>query len=68
MPPDRKALALIKQNHIRNNELSPFRRGLIVGSAWAGAKPAYITEAMSLAKSTIKNTIKLNPLRNEGES
>jgi hypothetical protein len=51
-------------------ELTPYQRGLIVGVASSGTKPAQIAKRHKLSRDTIKSnlTLRLDPERKDGES
>ena len=68
MPPQHRALANLSLNTVHNHELSLYKRGLIAGGAWAGARPAYIAQAFDFARFDCQNTLNLDPLRDDRES
>ena len=55
-------------NVTRGPELSPFARGKIVGAAQMGSNPSRIAAIQNLSRSTIRNTLRLNHERNDGQS
>ena len=67
MPQPRKPLGVINGNIKKRKELTPFKRGQISGARLAGATPAKIAEAFNMPNSTIRTTLLLEPLRNNGE-
>jgi hypothetical protein len=55
-------------NERRGPKLTPYQRGLIVGAAGSGAKPAQLAKQYKLSRDTIKSTLCLNPECKDGES
>ncbi|KAF8851277.1 hypothetical protein BDZ45DRAFT_808476 [Acephala macrosclerotiorum] len=64
----RRPLGPINSNIIPHKDLSPYIRGKIMEKLEEGKKPAHIAKELKIAKSTIRDTIKNDPLRNEGAS
>ena len=52
----------------RGPELTPYQRGLIVGAASLGKKPTGIAGQYKLPLETVKSTLRLDLVRNEGQS
>jgi hypothetical protein len=55
------------RNARRGPELTPYQRGLIVGAASLGKKPTRIARQYKLPLETVKSTLRLNLVRNEGQ-
>jgi hypothetical protein len=51
----------------RGPELTPYQRGLIVGAASLGRKPTGIAGQYKLPLETVKSTLRLNLVCNEGQ-
>ena len=68
MCPPRRPFGVISANIDRRKELSPYMRGRIVGQHDKGAIPAEISRELQVPDSTVRRTIFLDPLRDEGYS
>jgi hypothetical protein len=68
MPPSRTPLGYISGNRFKGCEISPDIRGKVMGKASRGRNFYQITHDLGLDRSTVKYTIKQDPLRNEGSS
>lgn len=68
MPPIRRPLASISSNRLPKCQLSPYQRGQILGKQSEGATPTKIAHDLNLDRSTVRYTIAVDPLRNEGKS
>jgi hypothetical protein len=68
MPPLRTPLQDISSNRLSREHLSPYIRGRVIGMSAEGASSSKIARHLDLAESTIKYTIKIDPLRIEGFS
>jgi len=66
MPPNRKALGPISGNIQKRRELTPYERGKIAAAAELGLRKAEIQAVYNHPESTIRKTISLDPLRNQG--
>lgn len=64
----RTPLASISSNRRRNQELSPYQRGLLVGAASAGASAAKISKTTNLSISTVRYTLFTDSSRHNGAS
>ena len=61
-------MGIISGNIDKRKELSPYMCGRIIGEYEKGARPAEISKVLQIADSTIRDTISLDPLRDEGYS
>ena len=68
MSTPRRPLGPIHPNRIQRKELTPCKRGQIVGVAKVGAKPTAIAKALKTTKSTVKTTLHRDPIRTNGVS
>jgi len=69
MPPIRTPLRNIDSNHrTRGPELTPYQRGIIIRYRNASSSPREIEVELGLSRSTIRTTLKIVPLRDEGKS
>jgi len=68
MTTPRRVLGPISGNIQKRKELSPYVRGKIIGARLASATPTQMSQQLNLHDSTIRTTIKRDPLRNNGES
>jgi hypothetical protein len=68
MATPRRPLQEISSNSTIRKELSPYQRGILVGASRAGAKLSEISQALSIPKSTIYNTLKIDLERDNGKS
>ena len=68
MPPERTALGSISGNSRRGPDLSPFQRGQISGMKTNGATPTQISKRLKFPISTVRSTIGLEHLREDGAS
>ena len=68
MPPNRKVLGPISGNIQKRRELTPYERGKIAAAAELGLRGAEIKAAYNHPESTIRKTISLDLLRNQGTS
>jgi transposase len=66
--PKRRVLSEISGNAIHRKELSPATRGKIIGKAEEGASQRKISRDLTIAKSTIADTIKHAPERQHQQS
>ena len=64
MPTNRKVLGVISSNIKKRPDLTPYNRGKIVSAAEWGISPSAIATKLELPNSTVRNTLKLDPLRN----
>ena len=64
----RRVLAELDTNITPRKDLSPFVRGIIVGQALEGRKPARIAKELNIPDSTVRDTIEKTLLRNDGFS
>ena len=49
-------------------ELTPSKRNKLVGASLFGATPTQISRATKIPLSTVKDTLRLNPVRHKGHS
>jgi DNA-binding transcriptional MerR regulator len=68
MPPQRRPLAPLNNDRIRNNELGIHRRGQIEGLRNIGLPMATISRVLDIPKSSVQYTIGLSPQRLNGAS
>ena len=64
----RRPLGELSTNITPFNDLSLYIRGKIVGKAEEGKKPTEITKELKVPDQTVRDTLKLDLLRNEGAS
>ena len=64
----RTPLGPISSNRIINKELTPAKRGIIIGRYAEGATATSIARTENVPRSTVYDTIKLIPLRDNQES
>jgi len=64
----RRPLQEISSNSTIRKELSPYQRGILVGASRASAKFSEISQALSVPKSTVHDTLKVDPERDNGKS
>jgi len=51
-----------------SSELTPFKRGVVIGYAGAGVRASQIAIALNLPKSTVRDTLRNAPQRPQGFS
>ena len=68
MPPQRTPLGLSSGNRLPGHELSPYTRGQIIAYRKAGFAPLEIALCVNESPSTVKYTISVDALRNNGET
>jgi transposase len=68
MPPKRRPLGEISRNVQKRKELDPFTRGQIIGASKCGISTSAIGKRLSIPRTTVRDTLSLNQLRNNGES
>jgi transposase len=68
MAPKRTPLGPINSNKIRKKELTPYKRGQVIGASLFGHTPRVIAETLKEPESTVRTTLKSDAQRNEGES
>jgi len=68
MPPSRTPLGCISGNRFKGCEITPYICGKVMGKASHGRNSYQIALDLGLDRSTVKYTIKQDPLRNEGSS
>lgn len=68
MPPQRRPLGTISSNHLPQKHFSPYARGVISGKASEGATPTKIAKDLKIDRETVRRTIKLESIRDEGKS
>ena len=68
MATPRRPLQEISSNSTIRKELSPYQRGILVRASRAGAKLSEISQALSIPKSTIYDTLKIDLERDNGKS
>jgi hypothetical protein len=68
MPPQRNPLGSISGNRQKNQWISPYMRGKVMGCVLKGATPAEIAMGLNLERGTVRYTIAMDPLRHEGHS
>ena len=68
MPTPRRPLGVIDGNIKKRQELTPYKRGQLVGARIAGAKLTDIIDVFDILKSTVKYTLRHDPVRNDGAS
>ena len=59
---------MISSNIAKKPLLTPFQRGKLVGAAEIGLSPAEIARTFNRPDSTVRNTLKIDRLRNEGNT
>ena len=64
----RRALAPISGNIPHHKELTPYKRGVVVGFNLAGVTVSLITIALNLPESTVQDTLRNAPQRPQGLS
>ena len=64
----RRPLGELSSNIVPNSDLSLYIRGKIIAKAEEGKRVAHIARELNIPDSTVRDTIKLDPLRNEGYS
>ena len=64
----RRPLAPIHNNRVQKKELTPYKRGQIVGAAKLGGKPAKIAKVLKTTLSTVRTTLRRASIRTNGES
>src|SRR5688572_22658450 len=68
MPQPRTPMGVISSNIQKRKQLTPFQRGEISAAKKFGHKPAEIAKVLKRPDSTVRTTLKVNPLRNDGET
>jgi hypothetical protein len=68
MPPTRTPFKEISGNHIHKHNVSPYWRGVIAREARKGSIATEIAKDLNLDRETIRRTISLDHLRDEGKS
>ena len=68
MPTPRNTLGTSDGNVQKNKELTPYTRGLIVGAAQTGLSIACIADQLNLPYSTVRTTLRLDLIRDDGLS
>ena len=68
MPQPRTPIGVISGNIQKKKQLTPYQRGKITGAAQFGHSPAEIAKEFNRPDSTIRTTLKLDPLRDKGET
>jgi hypothetical protein len=65
----RRPLGPISGNKIKKKkELTPYKRGQIVGAAIAGADPSTIATSLEISESTVRSTLRYDLYRLNGET
>ena len=67
MPP-RRPLSAISGNKPRGPELTPHKRGEILGVASAGVSQRKITRTLGIPRMTVQSTLYLDNIRKEGHA
>ena len=67
MPPIRRPLGEISGNRVRATDLTPYTRGLIMGTHRFRVKEAVIMEEFSVSRGAVRGTIKNDASRPNGE-
>ena len=68
MPTPRMPLGAIDGNIIRRQPVTPFTRGYIDKGAASGQSAASLGRELGIDESTVRKTLKLNPLRIDGNT
>src|SRR5947209_15880559 len=68
MPPIRTPLGALSSNITNRKELTPYERGKVVAYIDAGLTPTQVATTLKLPRTTIRQTVSLDPLRNNGAS
>ena len=68
MAPPRRPLGPISPNRVAKKELSPYKRGQIVGAKLAGARIDELVESFHAPEGTIKTTLRQAKFRHNGVS
>ena len=68
MPPTRTPFKEISGNHIHKHNVSPYWRGVIAREARKGGIATEIAKDLNLDRETVRRTISLDHLRDEGKS
>jgi hypothetical protein len=68
MPPQRTPLGPISSNRQPRQHISPYWRGVIAGESRAGSTPTKIAKDLNLDRETVRRTVCLDQIRDEGES
>ena len=68
MPTLRRPLGVIAGNIEKRKELTPYKRGLILGAKLSGRNEDEISECFKVPESTVQTTIARAAERNEGQS
>jgi hypothetical protein len=68
MATPRRPLQEISSNSTIRKELSPYQRGILVGASRAGTKLSEISQALSVLKLTIHDTLKIDSERDNSKS
>ena len=68
MATPRRPLGPISGNKIKKKELTPYKRGQIVGAAIAGADPSTTATSFETPESTVRSTLRHDLYRLNGET
>jgi transposase len=68
MPTPRRPLGPIAGNITKRKELTPYKRGLLVGAKISGSSPAEIARTFNLKDSTVRTTLQRAQERDDGHS
>ena len=68
MPPIRTPLGSISGNIKRGRELTPYERGIIIGSHNSGKSPCEIKLQTNHSRNAVRGTIALKTSRSDGAS
>jgi len=68
MPTPRRPLGVIDGNIKKRKELTPYKRGMIVGARKLSAKIPQIAEGLKVPESTVKTTLYSDLVCNDGVS
>ena len=65
MPTPRRPLGVLDANITKRKELTPYKRGIIVGQALLGKGHTELAHAFNIPRSTIRSTLSRVLLRND---
>jgi hypothetical protein len=68
MAPQRRPLGTISGNKIKKQELTPYKRGQIIGAAITGTDNPIIATALNTLESTVQSTLRYDLHRLNGET
>jgi hypothetical protein len=68
MPTPCRILGVLDGNIQKQKELTPFKHAKIIAGAEFGHSPSEIAKVLKVPDSTVRTTLRVNPLRDEGKS